>query len=626
MDGRKSTHEESPATAPDARPTTPEPAHDGGEDREGVAPATAVREAQGNPVVDAPSDDSRRRGLGGLPDPETDRPSGDPPWPDHSHAEGVGHGEGPSSGAWRPSAAQAWRRIRDVRPSVVLVGTLPEGVADALAALGARPMRAAVPDEAPGLYAACGAVVVDAGATLSGRWGHGVGSARARSGAPPLLLIATLVDRSPLRCNEARRFVAEARPSVIRGTVAELSALVGLEEAPGTGHAAAASVAQVVAHRTGAVAVAWTDGEVASADPRTMRSAPQSGTPAQVRIAAHAIDAAIAANLACGADPLAGVRASITIVESAVQAASRHGHGPGTFATTLLDTLAGAGEDDAPASAAEPADDPRTLMAVVSHGSAVAHADDPDVPHATFPSMVDAVANRFEGGRVVPGSVPVHLLRHAPDARAGHSVHHWTQVVSIEVRTVPHTEVHDGSAPDDPIARAMLGAINAGATAVLLDVAGMNDANALTAIRRAGAAAEARSIAVAVRGRVDLAIAGGADGVWIDPRAGSIPVGAAVAVASGRVIVIAGVESETEARDAIGAGASVIAAHDVEAFDLAAFAAEAGVAMGAFLSLPDTAESATTTPESPVHDDSVETTPQDRRPEGEGRAAGESDA
>ena len=610
MDGRKSTDEESSATAPDAPPTIPDPAHDGGEDQEGVAPASAVREAHADAVANAPSDDSRRRRLGSVRDPETDRPSGDQPSADRGHAEGDGHSEGPLSGEWRPSAAQAWRRIRDVRPSVALVGTLPEGVADALGAFGARPIRAAVPDEAPSLYAASGAVVIDAGATLSGRWGQGVGSARARSGAPPLLLIATLVDRSPLRCNEARRFVAEARPTVIRGTVSELSALVGLEVAPGTGHAAAASVAQVVAHRTGAVAVAWTDGEVASADPRTMRSAPQSGTPAQVRIAAHAIDAAIAAVLACGADPLAGVRASITIVESAVQAASDHGHGPGTFATALLDTLAGAGEDVAAGSVAEPSEYLNTPTAVVSHGSAVSHAADQELPHSTFPSMVDAVANRFEGGRVVPGSVPVHLLRHAPDAW-GHSVHKWTHVVAIEVRTVPHTEVHEGSAPDDAIAHAVLGALNAGATAVLLDVAGMNAANALTAIRRASSEATARSIAMAVRGRVDLAIAGNADGVLIDTRSGSIPVDAAVEVASGRVTVIAAVESEAEARDAIGAGAGAIMARDAEAIDIRAIAQETGVAMGAFLLLADGAMSATPLMEAPDGDDHVETAPQD---------------
>ena len=600
MDNRAAKKADAPDADPEAHPQIDRPARDGESEREGdgAEPVKALAHADyGGDVTsggDIKSADVHRGASGGSPDRETEPQLGDPARHDDRDAHREAHVPDAihASGAWRPSAAQAWRRIRDERPSVVLVGTLSEGVSDALAALGARPARTFVPDEAPGLYASCGAVVIDAGATLSDRWGHGIGSVRARSGAPPLLLIASLVDRSPLRCNEARRFVAEARPSVIRGTVSELSALVGLEDAPGTGHAAAASIAQVVAHRTGAIAVAWTDGEVATADPRTMRSAAQSGTPAQVRIAAHALDAAIASILACGADPLAGVRAALAVVESAIQAAARPEHGPGSFAAALLDTLSGSGEFAASDASVSPDDDPRTPVATASAESATAQAADPDLSRRPFPSMVDAVANRFEGGRVVPGSVPVHLLRQGPDHSATHSLERWTRALSIEVRTAADTGQagHIGT-QDDPIAHVVTGAIRAGASAVVVDVAGMSDANAVVAIRRVGAEAAVRAIAVAVRGRVDLAIAGGADGVWLDTRSGAIAVDAAVAVASGRAVVIAEVASESEAHDAIGAGAGVICAQvatgDRGAVDLGAIAEAAGVGLGAILTLAD---------------------------------------
>jgi hydroxyethylthiazole kinase len=495
------------------------------------------------------------------------------------------HAYGPSRGMWRPSAAQAWRRIRDARPVVLLAVASPDGIADALAALGARPVIAAVPDETHGLLASSGAVVIDAASVMTGRWGRAIAAARARHGAPPLVLIATLVDRSPVRCNEARRLVAEARPAVIRGSIAELSALVGIAEAPGAGHAAAASVAQVVAHRTGAIAIAWSEGEVATADATTMRSAPQSGSPAQVRIASSAIDAVMAATLACGADPLAGVRAAITIVESAVQAASRAGHGPGGFSLDLLDILAGSVEHEPEDGDAVSIEEPRTAKGAASRGARAALSVEPDPPSLTFTSIVDEVANRFEAGRVVPGSVPIHLLRNQPVARTVANPERWKRVAPIAVR--PFAPEHDQiirPPNENMIDRAIDQAIRAGASAVLVDSSGMRDGDALIAICHAVAVAADRGIDVAVHGRVDLATAGGAAAVWLSNTKDSLPVEASVAVASGRVLVIASVTSAEEAAAAIASGAGAITASEAPALDLSPFSEGSGVTVASLLS------------------------------------------
>jgi hydroxyethylthiazole kinase len=513
-------------------------------------------------------------------------------------------------GQWRPSAAQAWQRIRDFRPIVVLAGVIPDGVTDVLASLGARPVGIAAVEEASSLLATCGALVIDAGSTVTGRWGQPVAAARTRSGAPPILFVATLVDRSPVRCNEARRFVAEARPSVIRGTVAELAALVGLEAPHGTGHAVAASVAQVVAHQTSAIVVAWTEGEVATADARTMRSAAQSGTPAQVRLASHALDATIAATLACGAEPHAGVRAAVSLTDAAIRTSADRALGPGAFAIGLLDVLAGVGDvhasgvdtDDGETRTDEPspthtsptghaiADSssrlfPQAVSGVplgpptLRHASPSAtvspispptrHAAEGGAPPSRYDpwTAIDEVANRFEGGRVVPGSVPAHLLRHEPETFARDDAVRWSRVVAVEVRTaegrsapthVPADEERTPSAEALSTAHAIHAAVDAGATAILVDVKGMTDASALVAVRHAVSVASARSVAVAVVGRVDVAVASGADGVWLTGPDASLPVDAAVKVASSRLVVIAPVATFEDAQAAVAAGAGAL--------------------------------------------------------------------
>jgi hypothetical protein len=339
--------------------------------------------------------------------------------------------------------------------------------------------------------------------------------------------------------------------------------LVGLEEGFGSGHAGAASVAQVVAHRTGAVAIAWTEGEIATADARTMRSTTQIGRPAQIRLTAQVVDAAVAATLACGADPLWGARAAIGFVEAAVQRVAQREVGTGAFTAELLNILAGSMAAVRGRSHREPLDfSPLGSPAMVSAQAYVDGVPSPDVvshPSVSAYSMADAVANRFEGGRVVPGSVPVHLLRHDTADEPSLQADRWARTSTIAVLADRPDPTVAGSHVNASMTRSIERATELGASAILLDIGGLSDASALGAVRQAVALTSPDSVAVAVRDRVDIAVAAGAAAVWLTDTQTSISVDAAVAVASGRVVVIASVCSLNEAKTAIGAGAGAVA-------------------------------------------------------------------
>jgi hypothetical protein len=302
------------------------------------------------------------------------------------------------------------------------------------------------------------------------------------------------------------------------------------------------------------------------------------------------LDAAVAATLACGSDALAGVRAAVVLVDAAVRAAADRGRGVGTFSTEILDKLAGADGRDLDSDQDKPADTPKRVGEHLPHEPGKYPDNEAWIgrdskPGVTFSSIVDDVANRFEGGRVVPGSVPVHLLRNAGLDDQPPRPDRWARVALIDLRVVPHRDAVPVSPGADPIAipppeaqaTAVLGATNMGATAVVVDVNEIDDASALAELRRVVEVATANSIAVAVLRRVDLAVASGASAVWLVGANGSVPVEAAVAVASGRVSVIAQVGSESEAREAVTAGADAIGAHARTGPDLVAVANALGV-------------------------------------------------
>ena len=468
--------------------------------------------------------------------------------------------DAPKPDVWRPTAAEAWRRVQMNRPVVLLAGGYLDGVADALAALGAEAVSSAVADEVSFLVPGCRAVVVDAASTMTARWGQALASSRARRGAPPVVLVASLVDRSALRRNEARRFVAEARPAVIRGTIAELAALVGVDPELGIGHVAAASMAQVAAHRTGAVAIVWAEGEVATSDARTMRSAVQTGTPAQIRIAAQAVDAAVAATLACGAELLAGVRAAMALIEAAIERVSDREVGPGDFKAGLLNVLAGSADVDDDRSRLISGDPGRVALGprALGHTFESPSTDELSERGISVQSMAAAIANRVEGGRVVPGSVPIHLLRSDPPTDATDLRTRWARTSVIEV-VAEFTDANDESVTyDSVVSRARAATNELGASAVLLGVGGLSDPTALRIVRGVTDAVGER-FGVAVRNRVDIAVAAGASAVWLSDTVGSLPTEAVVAVAIGRVVVIAPVASIDDAVAAVRAGAGALA-------------------------------------------------------------------
>lgn len=455
---------------------------------------------------------------------------------------------------WSPSPGEAWRRVGEVRPAVMCIGPDAGAIADALAALGARPITAVAPEEISSFLPHVAAVVIDASAAVTARWGFAIGAGRARDVAPPVVLVATNVDRSPVRRNEARRVVAEARPAVIRGTSAELAAIVG-SDGDGPGHDRGA-VAQVVARQSGSVVIAMGDDDVVISDGRITRREPWHGLAWQPRVVDHALDAALAAILGCGAEPLGAARAAVAITVAAARTAAGPRVGPGLFPAAMLDVLSGIG-DGTPQPPAENSRAARgkgeALHAEAGNDRvALGHRDDVHVREAGPTS-----ASSTEAGSPT-------------DTR-------WSHVVRVVVagtagvKSEPAVGRADSNPPDQgraeddrvgEVIRAVTMAREVGASAVVVDVSVLPDSSATMAARHVVEVARAQGLATAVFARVDIALAAGADAAWLVPGDGSMPVWACTLVAAGRIGLVVTVATVEDACAVASAGVIAVAIGD----------------------------------------------------------------
>jgi len=342
-----------------------------------------------------------------------DAPSPDGSGPTRKSADGVASAKTRTS---LVSASDAWHRVRQVRPPVLALGYAPSShrIHDVLAALGARPVTSVSPHDALELAANSKSILIDTTASVSERWEpiHAICRQARREGVP-VVFAPTGVDRSPWRLNEARRLVAAMRPAIIRGSIADLTALVNAHvpdylawPVPPDASAsrevaiATASLAVRVAKSTGSLVVmtgetiAITDGQ------ETWTRNISSGVVRDlIPDLDGVIDAVIGAIASSGVDLASAAVAGVEIFGAAVDAAQSKG--PGQFWPTLLDTLAGTNSQTYSAPDEEPAPNVQVLEAVriVLRADASLVAPDrlPDIVEQALAGGVTMVELRLDG-------------------------------------------------------------------------------------------------------------------------------------------------------------------------------------------------------------------------------------
>lgn len=253
---------------------------------------------------------------------------------------------------------RALERVRERRPlvhcitNVVTIGR----VADAIAALGARPIMASAPEEVADVAAQAQALLLNLGTPSADRWEAARQAAvRARQVGVPVVVDPVGCGATTWRTDQLRRLVAEVRPDVVRGNAPEVAALAGLPVPAGLRGAgvgvedraaladlegAVLTLAREASRALGATLVAT--GRVdCVADPERVWTH-RSDAPALEAVvgAGDVLSAAIACLMGAGQDAFGAARAGLTAFAAAAAAAARSS-APGGFWLALIDSLAG---------------------------------------------------------------------------------------------------------------------------------------------------------------------------------------------------------------------------------------------------------------------------------------------
>jgi hydroxyethylthiazole kinase len=229
-------------------------------------------------------------------------------------------------------AAQCLEVVKSRRPAVhCITNSVAEAfTANALLALGVQPSMTADAREVAAFVKSADALLVNLGTLTEGR-DSGIGAAleAARGAAKPWVLDPVLIDRSPWRCERARKYLG-LKPAVVRANAREVAVLV-----PGKGTQAVALVRRyrTVVACTGVQDIV-TDG--------VRRVAIANGSPcmAQVTAMGCAVSAIVAAFLVAHRDALVAAASALLVAGVAGEAAGRQASGPGSFVPRFLDALA----------------------------------------------------------------------------------------------------------------------------------------------------------------------------------------------------------------------------------------------------------------------------------------------
>lgn len=251
------------------------------------------------------------------------------------------------------AACEVITRVRSRRPLIhhITNFVVMNATANITLCMGALPVMAHAKEEVEEMVAAAGALVLNLGTlwpdlvetmVLAGRRANHLGI--------PIVLDPVGAGATRLRTESAQRLLQELSIAIVRGNVAEIAALAGLEarirgvESIGsTGDAAA--IASQFAKKFGCIAAVTGPVDVVTDGVRLMRVAnghPMMGTVTGTGCMATSVVAACAA---VEKDAMLAATAALAAYGLAGQLAAEKAQGPGTFQVHLYDAVAGLTED-----------------------------------------------------------------------------------------------------------------------------------------------------------------------------------------------------------------------------------------------------------------------------------------
>ncbi|MGC1870079.1 MAG: hydroxyethylthiazole kinase [Acidobacteriaceae bacterium] len=251
------------------------------------------------------------------------------------------------------AACEVMARVRSQRPLIhhITNFVVMNATANITLCLGALPVMAHAPEEVEEMVGAAGALVLNLGTLwpaqveamlLAGR--------RANERGIPIVLDPVGAGATRLRTESAHRLLKELSISIVRGNLAEIATLAGMEskirgvESVGpTGDAELA--ASQFAKKFGCVAAVTGPIDVVTDGARLMRVANGHPMMATVTGTGCMATSVVAACAAVENDAVIATAAALAAYGLAGELAAEKAEGPGTFQVHLFDAVAGLTED-----------------------------------------------------------------------------------------------------------------------------------------------------------------------------------------------------------------------------------------------------------------------------------------
>jgi len=245
------------------------------------------------------------------------------------------------------NAARNLARVREKKPLVhnITNYVVMNVTANALLAMGASPVMAHAAGEVEEMVAIAGALVLNIG-TLDDHWMAAMVRAAGKAGSlkKPIVFDPVGAGATTLRTEAARRLIAEATPSVIRGNPSEVLAL-GKGAAGTKGVDAVHSVSDAkeaacaIAGHLGTVLAITGPEDLVTDGKRTIWV--QNGHPMMGMVTGTGCTATalVGAFLAVDDDPLSAAVTALAFYGLAGEVASAGAAAPGSYAVSLIDAL-----------------------------------------------------------------------------------------------------------------------------------------------------------------------------------------------------------------------------------------------------------------------------------------------